>query len=173
MHKRLLLITGIALIYLLPLQVFSQPESNKGYQYIMSVNTGLKRKMYANEIMFDDNEKYLIVNYGNRPTYIVVFEFGLWQPVANFRLPNWAEFTGAYLDDGDNLYIKISRYSSDYYKLSIKDKKQYELPCETLPRGCKVVEPKQAEKTIYSKDKYYMIDINKKNARDVRIYRKR
>lgn len=170
---RKFLTIGIICFFFFQEKGFSQEDSNKGYQYIMSVNTGLERKMYANELMFDENEKYLIVNYGNRPTYIVVFEFGLWQPKATFRLPNWVDFSGAYLDNADNLYIQISRYSSDYYKLSIKDGTQVELPCETTPLGCLVVEPKQAEKNIFTKDKYYMVDVNKKNARDVRIYRKR
>lgn len=166
-------ITAIIFFLFFAKKGLGQSDSNKGYQYIMSVNTNLKRKMYANEVMFDENEKYLIVNYGNRPTYIVVFEFGLWEAKVNFRLPNWVDFSGAYVDESDNLYIKISRYSSDYYKLSINDGTQVELPCESTPRGCAVVEPKQAEKNIFTKDKYYMVDVNKKNARDVRIYRKR
>lgn len=146
----------------------------KDYQFLISLNTGLERKMYANEIMVDETQQYLVVNYGNKPTYIVVFDYGVWQPVASFRLPNWVEFSGAYFDyDKKDLYIKASRYSSEYYKLNMDGREKELRECESLPAGCPVVEPKQAEKSVFSKDKNYYITINKKNARDVRVYQKR
>ncbi len=167
----LLLILAIALI--LPSSLKSQ-VNDKNYQFLSSLNTGLQRKMYANEIMFDQNEQYLIVNYGNKPTYIVVFEYGLWQPIVNFRLPNWVEFSGAYIvHETKDIYIKASRYNTEYYKLNIDSGEQEIRECETLPAGCPVVEPKQSEKTIFSKDKSYFVAINKKNARDVKVFQKR
>ncbi len=173
MQRKILLSVSLMLLFLLPLKSFSQQTTNKGYQYILSLNNGLERKMYVNELMFDEEERYLIVNYGSKPTYIVAFEFGVWKPLAFFRLPSWVDFTGAYTDDIANVYVKTSRYSSYYYKLSIKEKTVVELPCDAVPRGCEVVEPKQSAKIIYTKDKMYMIDINKKNPREVRVYKKR
>ncbi len=172
-YKNTLLMICISAIYLVPNQVFAQAEENKGYKYVLSLDNGMRRKMYVNEFMFDNDEKYLIANYGNKPTYIVVFKVGEWKPIVTFRLSNWVEFTGAYVDDSENIFIKASRFSSDYYKLNIKNKTQMEVPCETTPRGCKVIEPQQTEKTIYSKDYKYMIDINKRNAREARVYIKR
>lgn len=146
----------------------------KDYQFVLSLDNGLDRKMYANELMVDESQQYLIVNYGNKPTYIVVFEFGLWHPVVSFRLANWVEFSGSYVDyDKNDLYIKASRYSSEYYKLNINNGDQEIRECESLPDGCPVIEPKQADKSVFSKDKAFYFTVNKKNARDVRVYQKR
>ncbi len=164
----ILLIIAIALV--LPSSIKAQ-VNDKNYMFVTSLNTGLQRKMYANEIMFDQNEKYVFVNYGNKPTYIFAFEYGTWQPIVYFRLSNWVDFSGAYVDtETKNIYVKAFRYSTEYYKLNIESGKQELRECETLPEGCNIVEPKQGEKTILSKDKSFYISINKKNARDIKVY---
>ena len=145
--------------------------SNDNYQFLLSVDSEIRRKMTANEVMFDEKEKYLIVNYGNRPTYIVVYEFGLWKAVANFRLTNWVEFSGAYVDHETNqLYIKEGRFSNEYYRLDINNGTTDVVECTLTPGGCPVVEPKQSDKAIYSNDKNYYVTVNKRNTRDVRVY---
>lgn len=171
--KNIIIIALLSCVYFIPDTINAQ-VNDKNYQFILSLNTGLQRKMYANEVMFDQEEQYLLVNYGNKPTYIIVFEYGLWQPIASFRLPNWVEFSGTYVDhDTNDIYIKASRYSSEYYKLNIDSGEQEIRECETLPAGCPVVEAKQSNKSVFSKDNHFYININKKNARDIKVYQKR
>lgn len=165
------IIFGILLL-LLSVNTWGQiGDINDNYQYLLSVDPAMKRKLMANEVMFDQQEKYLIVNYGNKPTYIIVYEFGQWKAVANFRLTNWVEFTGAYVDyDNNQLYIKEGRFSNEYYRLDINTGITDMVECSLTPGGCPVIEPKQSEKSIYSKDKTYYVTINKRNTRDVRVY---
>ncbi|MBI9069452.1 MAG: hypothetical protein JEZ09_19290 [Salinivirgaceae bacterium] len=142
------------------------------YQYVLSVDPLMNRKLMANEIMFDKQEKYLVVNYGNKPSYIIVYETATWTPVANFRLSNWVEFTGSYFDyETNQIYIKEGRYSSEYYRLDINTGITDIIGCELAPGGCPVIEPRQAQKSAYTSNKLMYATINKRNARDVRIYK--
>jgi hypothetical protein len=141
------------------------------YQYISSLDAQMKRKLIANELIFDAQDKYLMVNYGNKPTFIVVFEVGSWQPIMTFRLSDWVEFTGAYVDAETNqLYVKESRYSSDYYRLDIKTGTTEVIACGLTPKGCLVIEPKQSQRWGYSSDNGILAIIDKKNPREVKIY---
>lgn len=162
----------LSFILFLAVSAFSQiGGDNENYQYVKSVDPEMKRKLMANELMFDQKEKYLIVNYGNKPTYIIVYEFNTWKAVANFRLTNWVEFTGAYLDYTTNqLYIKEGRYSNEYYRLDINSGETDVVECSLTPGGCPVVDPKQSEKSAYTSDKKIFATINKRNTRDVRVY---
>jgi len=170
--RRLTLLLTICL-FILPYFTQAQIEE-KGYQFVLSVDNGMQRKMYANEILLDDTQQFLVVNYGNKPTYITVFKYGSWEPLFNYRLPDWVDFSGAYFDyETLDFYIKASRYSTEYYRLDLENGEQEIRECETLPGGCPVIEPKQSPKSMFSKDKEYYVTINKKNARDVRVYRKR
>jgi hypothetical protein len=152
----------------------SAQELNENYQFVIDLDSQMKRKLIANEVMFDQQEKYVIVNYGNKPTFIVVYEFGLWLPLATFRLTNWVEFSGAYVDyENNQLYIKESRFSSEYYRLDIEKGSTDIVECELAPGGCPVVEPKQSAKDMYTADKSYYVTINKRNAREVKVYTKK
>lgn len=167
-----ILIFIFSIIFLQPLLSLGQGSGeNDNYQYVQSLDPEMKRKVMANEVMFDKDEKYLIINYGNKPTYIIVYDKNTWKSVANFRLTNWVEFTGAYVDHETNqLYIKEGRYSNEYYRLDISNGQTDIVKCNLTPSGCPVIEPKQTEKEVYSKEMDFYITINKRNTRDVRVY---
>lgn len=170
-YRLLFLFMGLFGLTILPGKA---QDVHNNYQFIIKLDPQMKRKMSANELMFDQQEKYVIVNYGNKPTYIVVYEFGLWQPVATFRLTNWVEFSGAYIDyENNQLYIKESRFNSEYYRLDISNSTSDIVACDLTPGGCPVVEPRQSEKEIYSKDKSYYIVINKRNSGEIKVYLKK
>ena len=158
----LLLISGFS-------SIAQRIEDN--YQYVKSLDPKMTRKIRANEIMIDDKEKYVFVNYENRPTFIVVYSMKDFEPIISFRLSNWVEFSGAYIDyELNQLYIKQSRYSSDYYRLDINTGQKDIVNCELTPGGCPIVEPTKSVKSTFSISEYYYITINKRNPRDVRVY---
>ena len=144
------------------------------YQFIQSLNTKMKRKEFANEIILDKQEKFIIVNYGNKPTFIVLFDINNYNVVANFRLSNWVEFSGAYIDyETNQFYVKESRYSNEYYRLDINTGEQDIIECDLAPQGCVVEDLEITRKSVFSNSKDYYITINKRNKRDVRIYQLR
>lgn len=144
------------------------------YQLVLSLDTKMKRKVTANELMIDWQENYIIVNYGNKPTFIIVYSLKDYNVVANFRLSNWVEFSGAYYNSETNqLYIKESRYSSEYYRLNITTGEKDILECHLTPGGCPVDDPKKSLKSVYTANKEIFVIINKHNARDVKVYKRK
>jgi len=144
------------------------------YQALKTVKPEMQRKMLANELMLSSDGKYLIVNYGSRPTYIIAYRTEDWGQEAFFRLPDWVDFASAYVDTTNSqIYIKTSRTSSEYYRLDIAEKTQDIVPCEITPRRCPVIELKKDVKALYTDDKRFYIAINKQNKREVRVYEKR
>ncbi len=151
---------------------FAQMES-QGYSYITDVYPESDRKMKANELMFVRDDAYLIVNYGFRPTFLVVYTVGDWEPVQTFRLSDWVEFSGAYFyPDSNCFYVQRARYSSDYYALSLKTGDYKLVDCEQTPLQCPRVEPDKPQLEAYSQNGFYCVQINKKNPRELRVFEK-
>lgn len=162
----LLLFSLLFILNILPAQ-----DDDDSYQFLQTIMPDMDRKVAANEIMISEDEKYLIVNYGNRPTFIIVYSFGDWKQVATFRTTEWVDFTGAYVDPATNqLYIKESRYSADYHRMDIATGKQDIIPCDLTPDGCPVIESKKAVKALFSASRQYYVAISKQNTREVKIY---
>ncbi len=144
------------------------------YQALKTIKPEMQRKMLANELMLSADGKYLIVNYGSRPTYIIAYRTADWGQEAFFRLPDWVDFASAYVDTTNSqFYVKTSRTSSEYFRLDIAEKTQDIVPCEITPRRCPVIELKKDVKALYTNDKRFYIVINKQNKREVRVYEKR
>lgn len=163
---------------LLFLYVFVSPSQSQSvtddYQFVQSLDTKMTRKVFANEIILDKQEKYIVVNYGNKPTFIVVFSMVDYDVVATFRLSNWVEFSGAYIHyETNQLYVKESRFSNEYYRLDISTQEQDIVKCDLTPNGCVVDDLKITRKSVYSSSKDFYITINKRNKRDVRVYQLR
>jgi len=141
------------------------------YLQILKLDTKMERKILANELMLDQQEKYIIVNYGNKPTYIIVYDMVNFEAVANFRLSNWVDFSEAYVDYETNLlYIKESRYSSAFFRLNISTGEVDNIECHLTPAGCANEEPKISLKSIFTNDRKYYFTINKSNTREVKVY---
>lgn len=147
-------------------------NNNDDYQFVTSLDTKMQRKVYANELILDEQEKYIIVNYGNKPTYIVVYKMDNYEVVANFRLSDWVEFSGAYIDyETNQFYVKESRFSNEYYRFDFNTGEQDILECTLVPRGCVINDMKITRKSVFSSSKEFYITINKRNKRDVRVYK--
>lgn len=144
------------------------------YQSHATLKPDMQRKVFANELFLTTDGKYLIVNYGDKPTFIVAYSIPEWKQVANFRLTDWVDFASAYCDTVTNqFYVKISRGSSKYHRLDIAQKTQDIIPCDITPRGCPHIEMKKNSKAVYTADKKFYITINKQNKREVKVYKLR
>ena len=153
--------------------VESQAQS-ADYQYLTTIKPDMQRKTLANELMLSPDGKHIIVNYGNKPTFIVAYSTDDWKQVALFRLTDWVDFSSAYIDTtNQQFYVKISRTSTQYHRLDIEQKTQDIIPCDITPRGCPHIEIKMDVKSLYTKDKQYYIAINKQNKREVKVYKLR
>ncbi len=144
------------------------------YQYLATLKPDMQRKVLANELFLSPDGKHIIVNYGNKPTFIVAYSTEDWKQVAIFRLKDWVDFSSAYVDTtNQQFYVKISRVSTQYHRLDIKQGSQDIIPCDITPRGCPHIEMRMDVKSLYTNDKKFFISINKQNKREVKIYQKR
>lgn len=144
------------------------------YQSFTTLKPDMQRKVFANELFLTSDGKYLIVNYGDKPTFIVAYSIEDWKQVAMFRLTNWVDFATAYSDTTtQQFYVKTSRGSSKYHRLDIVQKTQDIIPCDITPRGCPHIEMKKNAKMLYTADKKYYITIDKQNKREVKVYKLR
>ena len=165
-----ILISGIAMLF----SCVNAGAQSPDYQSLKTLKPDMQRKVMANELMVSPDNKYLIVNYGNKPTFIVAYNIEDWRQAAAFRLTDWVEFSSAYVDTTNSqFYVKTGRISSEYHRLDIKEKTQDVVPCDITPRRCPVIELKVAIKSVYTIDKKYFVTINKKNKREVKVYEKR
>ncbi len=152
----------------------SYSQSMSVYSFQENLDTKLQRKMFANELLLDEEYYFLLVNYGNKPTYIVVFDVNNWMVQRSFRLPNWVEFSGTYYNEQTNsYYIKESRYGSSYYQLNMNSGDVETIECSKTPRACPLVEPEKTVTDLKALDNNYRIMIDKKNKRNVKVYKKR
>lgn len=153
---------------------FSAVAQSGDYQYLITLKPDMQRKVLANELFLSPDGKHIIVNYGNKPTFIAAYSTDDWKQVALFRLKDWVDFSSAYVDTSNQqFYVKISRVSTQYHRLDIKQNTQDIVPCDITPRGCPHIEMKMDVKSLYTKDKQYYISINKQNKREVKVYKKR
>lgn len=144
------------------------------YQSFTTLKPDMQRKVFANELFLTPDGKYLVVNYGDKPTFIVAYAIEDWKQAAMFRLTDWVDFATAYSDTvTQQFYVKTSRGSSKYHRLDIAEKTQDIIPCDITPRGCPHIEMKKNVKLLYTADKKYYITIDKQNKREVKVYKLR
>ena len=95
------------IVALSSISVFSQTGD---YQSLTTLTPDMQRKVFANELFLTSDGKYLIVNYGDKPTFIVAYSTSEWKQSAIFRLTDWVDFASAYSDTAtQQFYVKISR----------------------------------------------------------------
>lgn len=162
------------LFFIIHVACINAQNVDTDYQLVLNLDNKMQRKMLANELMIDPQEKFIIVNYGNRPTHIIVYSMQNYEAVANFRLSDWVDFSAAFMDyETNQLYIKESRYSSEYFRMNINSNEFDRIQCHIIPGGCTNAEPTKSVKAVYTADKQYYITINKNNTREVRVYKRK
>ena len=78
------------------------------YQSFTTLKPDMQRKVFANELFLTPDGKYLVVNYGDKPTFIVAYAIEDWKQAAMFRLTDWVDFATAYSDTVTQQFYVIS-----------------------------------------------------------------
>lgn len=154
--------------------VFAQKEPYPvtGYTFQQIIKPPFQKKLSVNEIMLSPDDQFLVVNYGNKPTYVVFFSLKTWEKEKEFKLPGWVEFSGAYFDAArEYLYIKTERFSSNYYRLHVSDQKVDTIACQNAPKGCKQSDIAKDIKELYTSGKEYFIGVHRKFSSQLVIYK--
>jgi len=147
--------------------------SKDGYLFHQKIDAPRVRRPVAHEIMVDPLERLLVVSYSSYPTVVVLYEFDSWKVVGTYNIPEWFDLGHSYVDmNGRYIYLDFARYSSKYRRIDVETQKVDTVECYQTPRGCVPKEGGIEQKEYTTKDKKYYITINKKNKRDILIFRK-
>lgn len=157
---------------LLSNNVFAQ-YSKDGYLFDQKIEAPRVRKPIAHELMVDPMERFLIVSYSNNPSVVVLYEFASWKVHATYNIPEWFDLSNSFMGpEGRYLYLDFARYSSKYRRVDLETNLIDTLECYDAPRGCVPKEGGVKQTEIMTQNKLFYISINKKNKRDILIFRK-
>jgi hypothetical protein len=171
--RRLLLVVGIILISLYSNDSFSQ-YAKDGYQFESKIKAPRVRRPIAHELMLDPMERFVVVSYSSNPTVVVLYEMETWEAIGTFNIPGWFDLSNSFIGPSGNfLFLDFARYSSKYRRIDLKTEVIDTVECFDTPRGCVPKEGGVPQKELYTKDKLYYISINKKNRRDILIFKRR
>lgn len=147
--------------------------SKDGYLFNQKIEAPRVRKSVANELMVDPMERYLVVSYSSYPTVVVLYEFGSWKVKGTYNIPQWFDLSHSFMDaNGKFLYLDFARYSSKYRRIDIETQQMDTIECFQTPKGCVPKEGGIEQKEYTTKDKIYYVTINKRNKRDILIFKK-
>ncbi len=168
--------TIITFIFIISLSFFIEPATAQytkdGYRFDYKIKAPRVRRPIAHEIMLDPMERYLIVSYSSYPTVVVLYDIGTWETKATFNIPKWFDLSNSFMGpSGRYLFLDFARYSSKYRRIDLNTNEIDTLECFETPRGCVPKEGGVSQKEVYTKDKIYYIAVNKKNRRDILIFK--
>lgn len=150
----------------------SAQYTKEGYRFEHKIKAPRVRKPIAHELMLDPAEKFLIVSYSSHPTVVKLYEFGSWETKATYNIPKWFDLSNSFMGpEGKYLFLDYARYSSKYRRIDLETNKIDTLECFETPRGCMPKEGGVAQKEVYTNNKIFFITINKKNKRDILIFK--
>lgn len=151
----------------------SAQYSKDGYLFHQKIDAPRVRRPVAHEIMIDPLERLLVVSYSSYPTVVVLYEFDSWKVLGTYNIPEWFDLGHSFVDmNGRYIYLDFARYSSKYRRIDVETHKMDTVECYQTPRGCVPKEGGIEQKEYTTKDKKYYITINKKNKRDILIFKK-
>ncbi|HKK59142.1 MAG TPA: hypothetical protein VJ937_06665 [Salinivirga sp.] len=147
--------------------------SKDGYRFEHKIKAPRVRRPIAHELMLDPQGKYLIVTYSSHPTVVVLYDTNNWLEKATYQIPKWFDLSNSFMGPkGKFLYLDFERYSSKYRRINLQTNEIDTLECYATPRGCMPKEGGVPQKEVYTDDKTYYITINKRNRRDILVFRK-
>ncbi len=154
------------------LETVSAQYTKDGYRFEHKIKAPRVRRPIAHEIMLDPMERYLIVSYSSYPTVVVLYNIGTWETKATYNIPKWFDLSNSFMGpSGRYLFLDFARYSSQYRRIDLKTNEIDTLECYDTPRGCVPKEGGVSQKEVYTKNKIYYIAVNKKNRRDILIFK--
>lgn len=159
-------------LLLLPSVGYSQYEK-EGYTFIQKIKTPRSRKPEINEMMLDPHGRFLILTISSNPTHVLFYRLSDWELYKEYMIPEWFDLGNSFADtEGRYFFVEFGRYSSKYRRIDLTTDKIDTVECNVTPRGCLPKEPALPKKELYTIDKKHYIAINKKNSRDVLIFKR-
>jgi hypothetical protein len=145
-----------------------------GYQFESKIKAPRVRRPIAHELLLDPNERFIVVSYSSKPTVVVLYEIGTWKEMGSYNIPGWFDLSNSFVGpNGKFLFLDFARYSSKYRRIDLESQVVDTVECYDTPRGCVPKEGGVPQKELYTKDKTYYFSINKKNRRDILIFKRR
>ncbi|MDD4745816.1 MAG: hypothetical protein PHW19_00910 [Salinivirgaceae bacterium] len=145
----------------------------EGYTFIQKLKTPRARKPEVHELMLDPHGRFLILTYSSHPTHILLYQLNSWNLHKEYMVPEWFDLSNSFVDpDGRYLFIDFGRFSSKYRRIDLTTDNIDTVECSKTPRGCIPKEASQTRTNLYTPDKSYYITVNRKNKRDVLIFKK-
>jgi hypothetical protein len=165
----MLLLVGI--VFVSPC-VCAQYEKD-GYTFVQKLKTPRARKPEVHELMLDPHGRFLILTYSSHPTHILLYQLNNWELYKEYMVPEWFDLSNSFVDpEGRYLYVNFSRFSSKYRRIDLTTDRIDTVECKNTPRGCLPKEPAQPKKDLFTPDKEYYLTINRKNRRDVLVFKR-
>ncbi|MDA3866446.1 MAG: hypothetical protein PF489_06800 [Salinivirgaceae bacterium] len=170
--NRLLILVGILIV--LGVQNHAHAQYSKdGYLFDKKINAPRVRRPVAHELLLDPMERFLVVSYSSHPTVVVLYEIPSWETKATYNIPEWFDLSNSFVGPtGRFLFLDFARYSSKYRRVDLETHAIDTVECYDTPRGCVPKEGGVQQKDLFTKDDLYYITINKKNKRDLLIFKK-
>lgn len=147
--------------------------TKEGYIFEKKLEIPRARKMQTHELMLDPHGRFLIVTFSSYPTHLIFYSTRDWSPVKEYMLPEWFDLGSAFFDaEGRYFYVDFGRNSSKYRRIDLTTDAVDTVECYETPRGCVPKENLQYRKSLYTTDRRHFITINKKNKKDILLFRR-
>jgi hypothetical protein len=131
------------------------------------------RKYQLNALKLSESGKILLADYGNKSSLIAVYNLDSLKFMGAYWIDNIIELDHCYFSDNDTrLYVKASRFSSDYKVINLETKTIRDLGCDKTPRGCVATTATLNVIKLYSPDRKYYFVRNANDKRTLHIYKR-
>ncbi len=131
------------------------------------------RKYQLNALKLSESGKILLADYGNKNSLIAVYNLDSMTLMGAYWIDNIIELDHCYFAENDTrLYVKASRFSSDYKIINLENKTIRDISCDKTPRGCVATTASLSLVKFYSPDRKYYFVRNTNDKRTLHIYKK-
>jgi hypothetical protein len=131
------------------------------------------RKYQLNALKLSDSGNLLLADYGNKNSLIAVYNLDSLKLIGAYWIDNIIELDHCYFSDNDTrLYVKASRFSSDYKVINLENKTVRDVSCDKTPRGCVATTASLSVVKFYSPDRKYYFVRNTNDKRTLHIYKR-
>ena len=167
------IIIALLVVFLINIKHVQAQYEKEGYTFVQKLKTPRARKPEVHELMLDPHGRFLILTYSSHPTHILLYQLSGWNLHKEYMVPEWFDLSNSFVDpDGRYLFTDFGRFSSKYRRIDLTTDNIDTVECSQTPRGCIPKEASQPRRDLYTPDKNYYITVNRKNKRDVLIFKK-
>lgn len=178
MYSRKTLKLTVLLILFFTAQLFSQKGNYELIAEFQPPHSDFSRnshdrKYQLNAIKLSESGRLLIADYGNKNSLVAIYSLDSLKCIGAYWVPSIIELEECYFNEDDTkLYVRASRYSSDYKVVFIDAKVMRDISCEKTPRGCVTATSRRLSMVkFYSTDRKYYFAVNSNDKRTLHIYK--